>query len=553
MATIAKISIELAANSAKMVSELKKTNRKIDSFAKKAKKSINVMKAAFLATAAAMTFKFAKGALDAGDEIQKLSIRLGATTEALSQFQHVANLSGVTFRTFVMGLQRSTRRISEAAAGTGEAKKALEELGLSAKELNKLRPEQQFEVLAEALSQVENQADKVRLSMKFFDSEGVALLQTMENGAEGIREMRKEADKLGLTLSRDNVDAMADANDALTRLSASGVQLRNVLATSLGPAIASIANWLSVNLPNAIEVTRKGIVIYLEVFGRAVEKMFTFQSTVLKVFGHLPGFVGEKFNLAAGAIENFEQKIQDSISAMQQNIAPSPVEKFQSDVEGAALSLDDFSNTYEVWTKSMDDYFDTLSKTMSKVGESSTKTKDDFDQMSVFADQAARNMQSTFADFLFDPFEDGLGGMLKSFGETMRRMAAEMLASRVFQAVGSSLAGSGNATLAGMGNFFAPSGARANGGPVSAGKSFLVGERGPELFIPGVSGNIAANDKLGGQSVVISQHFDFRNAQKGAASELRREAKRIQDNTLAAVRSEISGGGQMARSVGVKR
>jgi len=47
-------------------------------------------------------------------------------------------------------------------------------------------------------------------------------------------------------------------------------------------------------------------------------------------------------------------------------------------------------------------------------------------------------------------------------------------------------------TLAGI------SGARANGGPVMGGGSYIVGERGPELFTPGSSGSITPNNALGG-------------------------------------------------------
>ena len=39
---------------------------------------------------------------------------------------------------------------------------------------------------------------------------------------------------------------------------------------------------------------------------------------------------------------------------------------------------------------------------------------------------------------------------------------------------------------------------RANGGPVSAGSPYMVGERGPELFVPGRSGTIVPNNELGG-------------------------------------------------------
>lgn len=40
------------------------------------------------------------------------------------------------------------------------------------------------------------------------------------------------------------------------------------------------------------------------------------------------------------------------------------------------------------------------------------------------------------------------------------------------------------------------SGARASGGPVEAGKAYLVGEKGPEPFIPKVSGTILPNASL---------------------------------------------------------
>ena len=53
-------------------------------------------------------------------------------------------------------------------------------------------------------------------------------------------------------------------------------------------------------------------------------------------------------------------------------------------------------------------------------------------------------------------------------------------------------------TLAGV------SGTRANGGPVMGGGTYLVGERGPELFTPASSGNISANGSGGGNTVTIN-------------------------------------------------
>ena len=45
---------------------------------------------------------------------------------------------------------------------------------------------------------------------------------------------------------------------------------------------------------------------------------------------------------------------------------------------------------------------------------------------------------------------------------------------------------------------------REKGGPVSQGKPFVVGEKGPELFVPNQSGNIVANNKMGGSPVNVT-------------------------------------------------
>lgn len=57
------------------------------------------------------------------------------------------------------------------------------------------------------------------------------------------------------------------------------------------------------------------------------------------------------------------------------------------------------------------------------------------DEMSVFAEQAARNIQDFFADWLFDPFEEGLKGMLRGFIDVLRRMVAEALAANILKAI----------------------------------------------------------------------------------------------------------------------
>jgi hypothetical protein len=63
-----------------------------------------------------------------------------------------------------------------------------------------------------------------------------------------------------------------------------------------------------------------------------------------------------------------------------------------------------------------------------------------------------------------------------------------------------------NPIFAGIGNLFemAFGGPRANGGPVSTGTSYLVGENGPELFVPNSNGSIVPNSRMGGTTVNIN-------------------------------------------------
>ncbi len=72
---------------------------------------------------------------------------------------------------------------------------------------------------------------------------------------------------------------------------------------------------------------------------------------------------------------------------------------------------------------------------IAKIGDALGTVDTQFKEMSVYADQAARNMQSAFADFLFDPFEGGVKGMLKSFIDAIRRMMAEKAAAAIFDSV----------------------------------------------------------------------------------------------------------------------
>ena len=118
--------------------------------------------------------------------------------------------------------------------------------------------------------------------------------------------------------------------------------------------------------------------------------------------------------------------------------------------------------------------------------------------------------------------QDAFRNMFSRIADHFLDMAAQMMANSIqtgFLGLFSNLFGSGFsitggksiATAAGtnIGQAgFMPSnpdfrGAMAEGGPVKGGSSYLVGERGPEMFTPGVSGMVTPNHALGGSTNVI--------------------------------------------------
>ena len=77
---------------------------------------------------------------------------------------------------------------------------------------------------------------------------------------------------------------------------------------------------------------------------------------------------------------------------------------------------------------------------------------------------------------------------------------------------------------------------RANGGPVKKGGNFLVGEKGPELFVPKSSGTIIPNNKLGGGSTNISVNVDASGSSVQGNNESGKELGRV---ISAAIQSEL--------------
>ena len=245
----------------------------------------------------------------ATDSLGKTARKIGATTRALAQMRYAADLTGVATATMDMALQRFTRRVAEAANGTGEAKDALRELNLNARKLVQLPLDQQMFQLADAFSEVETDADKVRLAMKLFDSEGVALVNTLGIGKQALMEMAAEADSLGVALSGDAVQGVENANDAFTRLGTLFKGLRDQTVAALAPALNTLATTLKDKVLTAIQETDGGVEVFA---GNLAIKVLTAVQSVLSALQTLTNGVIGTINTMNQTVAKFTGIFKDN-------------------------------------------------------------------------------------------------------------------------------------------------------------------------------------------------------------------------------------------------
>lgn len=184
--------------------------------------------------------RFVLSTAEAIDEQGKFAQQLGVSFTELQKLQFAAEQSGASITTLNNSLRRGRRNIADAAAGTGAAVDALNELNLSAEQLTRLSPDEQFRVLADAISGVEDEARQAAIAYRIFGRDGEMLLNTLRNGRDGLDELGNEAERTGRVLSQETADAAAKFNDELNKLKGAAKGAVVSFGGELLPALSSV-------------------------------------------------------------------------------------------------------------------------------------------------------------------------------------------------------------------------------------------------------------------------------------------------------------------------
>jgi hypothetical protein len=588
MADIAKMVARLELEASKFQAGMERAQKQVARFERNTTSSLTKIQKQFSAFGSNLLKTFAVGSLTtavygltravtesvkAGDELARFATKSGIGAKAASELAYAARVAEIDLEALTKGIKFMQVALSKLGTSDGkEAAAVLAAIGLNAEDLKKLAPEEQFLAIGDAIKRLPSIEDQTR-AWQLFGRSGIDLAPAFEEGADGLRKMMDEAQRVGQSFTESDLQRFKDADAAFDKLAGASRGLAAAFTIKATPAIVAVTEKLTKLLTldisgsdfakfflTAPHVHLLQLVGLMDKAAVSAEKLASTGPQGRSLPGLLPPAEGKGFGpdpaeiakaraelvaisdpitQVTGKFEAQKVKIAELVKLYPQlsGVASAALKQVNSDfvdaLAQASAELDKFRNqsaqiaidiggalstiapSMEENLKATQQYFAVIqeqggaaSRRFIELGEAIRKNTD---EMSVFAEQAARNMQDAFADFLFDPFSEGLDGMLKGFLEVIQRMAAEAAAAQIFKNLfggteglggflGTLLGGFGGGGAAAAGSSFTTVGmpGMASGGPVSGGMPYMVGEKGPEMFVPGASGSIIPNSQLGG-------------------------------------------------------
>lgn len=215
--------------------------------------------ASIAAAGAAITAPFVaslKVFADYGDRLDKLAARTNVSVEALSSLEFGATRTGASLKDVEVGFRSLNRTLLNAAQGSKASIDALAGIGLTFEDLQKLSPEDQLFAIADGIQAISSSSTARGIAQQILGRSGSNLFPLLKEGAQGMRELATEADRLGVILSTGSATAAAELTDDLSDVRG---QIRGISA-SVGGALQPAAS----NLLETIQPLLAGVIKFAE-------------------------------------------------------------------------------------------------------------------------------------------------------------------------------------------------------------------------------------------------------------------------------------------------
>ena len=333
--------------------------------------------------------------------------------------------------------------------------------------------------------------------------------------SEFEREFGLSADQI-----KENSEKMSNFNNEINKL---GTSLTLLLSDVLGPLIKEINNLIKGNKPEGISRGLTGTIDFFTANMFDLDKRGgildpAFKELFPSKIGNIPSAEGNaiiggvslnpEFGTKADFSGTVAAKTNEAAKAFQvREILPlkQALEIEQKRLTTSSEKLDLMRQEFELVNLENE-----LELLMSQRTDDVNKELDQkIEKLKIARDTQAQLVDNTKK--LIDPFRklsdmiqidmgNGIKDLIKGtktlnevMGNMLNKMADAFLNLAIFGNIGG-----GSITGGLLGSIF-----KAEGGPVKGGGSYIVGERGPELFTPGVSGNITPNHAMGGLTNIV--------------------------------------------------
>ena len=262
------------------------------------------------ATAAGVAITKQTGELAAyGDNIDKMSQKMGMSATAYQEWDAILQHSGASIETMKTGMKTLAT-----AAETGND--AFKQLGMSQEEIANMSQEELFGATITALQNVESETERTYLASKLLGKGGTELGALLNTSAEDTEKMRQRVHELGGVMSDEAVKAAAAYQDSLQDMTTSMDGLKRGLISGFMPALTTVMDGLteifSGNSDKGLGLLKTGISDTIQHLQEVVPKMMEigrsiFSALYQAVLENLPQIVsgGTELivNLVSGIVE----------------------------------------------------------------------------------------------------------------------------------------------------------------------------------------------------------------------------------------------------------
>lgn len=185
---------------------------------------VKVVTAGFDAIGAAVSYGYNEfktltlESLNTIDKLNDMSQRLKVSVSELQQLGFAAEQSGGSAEGMRNALDRMTKSIGDANAGSKETQGAFNALGLAADQMAGNSATQNFKLIADAISRLPNPSMQASAAMDIFGKSYTEILGTLQTGSAGIDEASNRFKYLRGEISQFDASQIGKANDMLNEL-----------------------------------------------------------------------------------------------------------------------------------------------------------------------------------------------------------------------------------------------------------------------------------------------------------------------------------------------